>query len=304
MKVAVVLAFLLISSCSPRPEPILDQATVVARNASLRMKNSSTSRTLKVLDMGDKVDVLERHDNWYRVRFGDDIEGWMEESTVVTNATRNRLQALVSASENQKPQNTAVLREDANFRIEPGRSTDIIRKLHSGSKVEIIDRVTAARPGSNSAWDVWVKVRPSPAEAGWIYGGLIDFDIPQEIAEYSEGYTYSAVKAINQVQDSLAGPMNWYLVGEHRNGMDPHLDFDGIRVFTWDGKNHRYGTAFRAKNLRGIYPLEVGQGNTGATFRVYELGADGSQKTHRDYVMYGVVVREQNASPAGRGRRK
>ena len=38
----------------------MDQATVVARNASVRMKNSSTSRTLVTLNVGDKVDVLER----------------------------------------------------------------------------------------------------------------------------------------------------------------------------------------------------------------------------------------------------
>src|SRR3954471_18106040 len=144
MKAVVILSFLLISSCSPRPEPILDQATVVARNASLRMKNSSTSRTLRVMDTGDKVDVLERHDNWYRVRIGEEIEGWMEESTVVTNATRNRIHEMVSASESQVPQNTAVLREDANFRIEPGRNTAIIRRLDTGTKLEVIDRVTVA----------------------------------------------------------------------------------------------------------------------------------------------------------------
>jgi SH3-like domain-containing protein len=295
MKVVTLLSFLLISSCAPRPEPILDQATVVARNASLRMKNSSTSRTLRVLDSGDKVDVLERHDNWYRVRFGENVEGWMEESTVVTNATRNRIQDLVSASEHQTPQNTAVVREEVNFRIEPGRNTPVIRKLDSGTKVEVIDRVTSARPGSDSAFDVWIKVRPSPLEVGWVYGGLLDFDIPEDVAGYSEGYTYSAVKRINQVQDSLAGQINWYIVGERKNGMDPHLDFDGIRVFTWNGKRHRYETAFRTKGLRGVYPLEVGQSDTGPTFRVYELGDDGS-KTHRDFVMYGVVVREKKES--------
>src|SRR5439155_8533097 len=147
MKAVVLLALLLISSCAPPPEPILDQATVVAKNASLRMKNSSTSRTLRVLDTGDKVAVLARQDNWYRVRFGDDVEGWMEESTVVTNATRNRIKDLVLASENQKPQNTAVVRVEANFRIDPGRNTAVLRKLDSGTKVEVIDRVTTARPG-------------------------------------------------------------------------------------------------------------------------------------------------------------
>ena len=296
MKAVVLLTLLLVSSCAPRPEPILDQATVVAKNASLRMKNSSTSRTLRVLDTGDKVAVLERQDNWYRVRFGDDVEGWMEESTVVTNATRSRIQNLVSESEGQTPQNTAVVREEANFRIDPGRNTSIIRKLDSGTKVEVIDRVTTPRPGTDSSWDVWVKVRPSPTEVGWVYGGLLDFDIPDDVAGYSEGYIYSAVKALNRVDDSIAGPVNWYIVGEHKNGMDPHLDFDGIRVFTWNQKKHRYETAYRTKGLRGIYPLEIGQSSTGPTFRIYELSGDGSGKKHRDFVMYGVVVREKKES--------
>src|SRR5437762_5028551 len=122
MKVVVaLLALLLLVSCSPQPEPILDQATVVAKNASVRLKNSSTSRTLRTLDTGDRVNVLERQDNWYRIRYGDEVEGWMEESTVVTNATKKRIQELVVASQDQSPQNTAVLHDDANLRIEPGQ---------------------------------------------------------------------------------------------------------------------------------------------------------------------------------------
>ncbi len=298
MKLVVLLTFLLISSCAPPPEPILDQATVIARNASLRMKNSSTSRTLRVLDTGDKVDILERRNNWYRVRFGEDVQGWMEESTIVTNATRNRIHDMVAASAHQTAQNTGVLREETNFRIEPGRNMAVIRKLDSGTKVEVIDRVTTARPGSDSSYDVWLKVRPSPIEVGWVYGGLVDFDMPGDVAQYSEGYTYSAVKTINRVQDPLAGQINWYIVGEHRNGMDPHLDFDGIRLFTWNQKRHRYETAFRTKGLRGVYPLDIGQTEAGPTFRVYEFSEDGSNKTARDFVMYGVVVREKKDSRA------
>jgi hypothetical protein len=230
------------------------------------------------------------------VRYGDNVEGWMEESTVVTNATRRKVRDLVSSSENQTPQNTAVLRDEANFRIEPGRNTPIIRKLEAGTRVEVIDRVTLPRPASDSAFDVWVKVRSSPTEVGWAYGGLLDFDIPPEVAMYTEGYTYSAVKAINRVQDSLAGPINWYIVGERKPGMNPHLDFDGIRVFTWNQKRHRFETAYRTKGLRGVYHLEVGDSNTGPTFRIYELGEDGSTRTHRDFVMYGVVVREKKES--------
>ena len=60
-----------------------------------------------MLDTGDKVDVLEHQDNWYRVRYGTEVQGWMEESTVVTNETQNRIQKLVTESQNLEPQNTA-----------------------------------------------------------------------------------------------------------------------------------------------------------------------------------------------------
>ena len=117
----------------------MDQATVVANNASVRMKNSSTSRTLQTLDPGDRVEVLERQENWYRIRY-EGLVGWMEESTVVTNETQSRIKDLVAQSQHQSPQNTGAVREDANFRIEPGRSTPIIRRLSTGARVEVLDR--------------------------------------------------------------------------------------------------------------------------------------------------------------------
>ncbi len=296
MKVQLLLLSLLLANCAPQPEPVLDEATVVARNASVRLKNSSTSRTLRILDLGDRVDVLERQDNWYRIRYGNDVQGWMEESTVVTNATRNRIKELVTASRNQEPQNTAVLQDEANFRIEPGRTTSIIRRLEAGTQVEVLDRVTQPRPGSSSAHDVWIKVRPTPTEVGWVYAGLVEFDVPDDIAQYTEGYTYAAVKRINRVNDSLAGPINWYVIGERKPGLDPKLDFEGIRVFTWNMRRHRYETAFRTRDVRGVYPLEVGQEGPNPTFRVHELAEDGVTKIPRDYIMYGVIVREKKDS--------
>jgi len=261
------------------------------------MKNSSTSRTLVTLNVGDKVDVLERQENWYRIRHGERLQGWMEESTIVTTETMGRIRDMVSASQSQQPHNTGVLREEANLRLEPGRTTAVIRKLDNGTKVEVLERTTMPRPGSDGM-DVWLKVRPSPTEVGWIISNLVDFDIPTEIAGYSEGFSYTAVKAINQIQDPIAGPINWYVVGEKRPGMDPQLDFNGLRVFTWNLKMHRYETAYRVQGIRGVYPLEVGQDSAkNPTFRYYELGDDGSTRTPRDYVMYGVVTRPLNPAP-------
>jgi uncharacterized protein YgiM (DUF1202 family) len=249
-----------------------------------------------VLDTGEKVDVLERQENWYRVRYGRDVEGWMEESTVVTTETKERIKNLVAASQNLEPQNTAVLKQDANLRLEPGRSTSIIRKAESGTRVEVLERVTRPRSATDTSRDVWIKVRSGPTEVGWVLSGSVEFDIPDEIAQYSEGYTYTAVKMINRVQDPLAGQIAWYVIGERKPGGDPAVDFQGVRVFTWNMKRHRYETAFRTKEMRGVYPLEVGQDGQNPTFRIYELSADGSTKIPRDFTLYGVIVREKKDS--------
>jgi uncharacterized protein YgiM (DUF1202 family) len=294
MKALVALLLpLLAAGCGPKPEPVLAQATVVAKNASLRLRNSSTSRTLRILDPGDKVDVLEHQENWYRVRSGPDVQGWMEESTVLTTETKERIEKLATASQNLEPQNTAVLKQDGNLRLEPGRTTSIIRKLDSGTRVEVLDRVTKPRPGSDTSRDMWIKVRPAPTEVGWLLASALEFDIPADIAQYSEDYIYAAVKMINRVQDPIAGQINWYVIGERKSGADPDLDFSGIRVFTWNMKKHRYETAFRLKGMRGVYPLEIGQQGVNPTFRVYEMGADSTSKTARDFVMYGVIVKQK-----------
>jgi hypothetical protein len=281
----------LTTACGPEPEPSLDQAKVVANHSSVRQRNSSTSRTVMTLEPDDKVEILERKENWYRVRFGD-VVGWMEESTIVTNATLGRIQEMVTASQGQASQNTGTLREDANFRIEPGRETSIIRRLAAGTTVEVIDRQTTPRPGSEHSLDMWLKVRPSPTEVGWVLASFIEFDVPDEIAQYTEGYTYSAVKPLNQVQDSLAGSINWYVVAERSPGLSPTMDFDGIRVFTWNQRRHRYETAYRVKELRGVYPLVVGQDGANPTFQFKELSEDGQSTVIRTFVMNGVIVRE------------
>ena len=139
-------------------------------------------------------------------------------------------------------------------------------------------------------------MRPAPREVGWLLSGSLDFDIPNEIAQYSEDYIYAAVKMINRVQDPLAGPINWYIVGERKPGSDPNIDFQGVRIFTWNMKKHRYETAFRTKGMRGVYPLEIGQDGVNPRFRVYHLAEDGTTKIPRDFIMYGVIVREKKDS--------
>ena len=282
---------ILLSGCAPKKEPAKEQATVVAKNSSVRMKNSATSRTLTTLQPDTKVEVLEKQGSWYRIRSGE-TQGWMDETTLRTQTMTDKLQAMVVAARKQESQNTALLRDDVNLRLEPGRNTTILRRLAADTKVEALERKALPRPNANPpALDVWIKVRVSPTEVGWLLGSYLDYEAPAAIGGYMEGSSFTAVKALNTVEDPEVGPVIWYVVGERRSGTPPEISFDGIRVFTWNLKKHRYETAYRPRNLRGVYPLVVGREGSNPFFEFSEAAEDGTIKT-RKFVMNGVLPRE------------
>src|SRR5688572_6385387 len=143
-----------LSACGPKRAPAIGEATVNTEHASLRARNSGTSRTIQVMEPGDHVQILERQDRWYRVRAGD-IEGWMDVSTLITDEMRKQTQEVIDSARNQVPQNTGTLVQDANLRLVPGRSTSILRRVNSKTPVEILERKTLARddlPGRNDVW--------------------------------------------------------------------------------------------------------------------------------------------------------
>jgi len=296
MKIIPLASILLIvagvaAACAPKAKEPIGHATVNATHASLRSRNSATSRTLKVMEPGERVELLEQQDRWYKVRFGE-IEGWMEVSTILTEDVQKRIQATVDSARDQVPQNTGLLLQDANLRIEPGRSTSVLRRLAARTTVDVLERKTIPREDLPGRFEAWLKVRSGAKDVGWLLSSFVEFNIPEEIERYTEEFTYSTVKTLREIDDPIAGKVRWYIVGERKSGLDSNLDFDGIRVFTWNASKQRYETAFRKRGIRGVYPLEVKEVSGNPTFTVYELGADGTTKEAKDFVMNGVVVRE------------
>jgi hypothetical protein len=236
------------------------------------------------------VEILEQVGNWYRVRSGD-IQGFMEETTVLTEAARARMLDMAAVAASEPVQNTARLTADANLRVEPGRNGTAIRKIPAGTKVEVFERRAQPRPGSADKFEAWLRVRAAQ-EVGWMLANFLSFDVPEMIAPYTEGYAYTAVRALKEVEDPAGGRFAWYVVAERSPRLDPALDFDGIRVFTWSATRHRYETAFRVRKLRGVYPLEAGTEGENPTFQFSELAADGASTKIRSFTMRGVNVRE------------
>jgi len=209
----------------------------------------------------------------------------------MTEATFAKARELAASSAGLPVQNTATTSNVANLRLEPGRTTPVLRRLGGNTRIEVLERASTPRPGQEGAWDVWYKVRVSPDEVGWLFSGLMDFDMPEQLAPYSEEHFYPAARVLKTVDDPVLGSVNWYVVAERKPGLDPHLDFSGIRVFTWDLTHHRYETAFRLRNLRGVYPLEVDTTQPVIVFRFSESISGGAKKV-REFALRGVNVRE------------
>ena len=66
-------------------------------------------------------------------------------------------------------------------------------------------------------------------------------------------------------------------------------------MFTWNLKKHRYETAYRERNLNGVFPVKTGNEDFGkeGNLPIFVLTVlnDQNQSTERKYRMAGVMVK-------------
>jgi hypothetical protein len=105
----------------------------------------------------------------------------------------------------------------------------------------------------------WWLVRDSHNRVGWVFGRMIDVDVPLDIAQYAEGQRIVAFFVLNQVQDGDKKVAQYLTVlTEPKDGLP--FDFNQIRVFTWNVSKHRYETAYRER-MEGVLPVTLSQEN-------------------------------------------
>src|SRR5260370_20826373 len=87
---------------------------------------------------------------------------------------------------------------------------------------------------------------------------MLDLDIPVDVAQYAEGQRIIADFVLNQVDDN-GKQVPQYLLLLNQSKEASLIDFDQIRVFTWNKKMHHYDTAYHERNLEGMLPAPAGQ---------------------------------------------
>jgi len=281
---------LLITGCGSGSSESRDYVYVAVPDASLRDRVATVYNKTGLVHNGERLLVLERMQNkrFLRVRTPRGEEGWIQERYLADQPTFDDFQRLAAQYKTAPPQATATVEEQVKVHVLPGRKTGYLYLLNEKDKVDLLERQTVKRnapppapkdekvkPGDKSKdkddsdddddksdqpaiLEDWWLIRDQQKRVGWVYGRTLYLDVPDEIAQYSEGQRIVAAYTLDQVKDEDKN-VGEYLVlfTDNKDGMP--FDFNQVRVFTWNNRKHRYETAYREHDLSGVLPIQLGE---------------------------------------------
>jgi hypothetical protein len=264
----LLILILSLSACRTHKK-VLETDYVSVPQAFLRDRVAAFYNKTGTVKNADRVQVLERDRRFVRVRTDSGLEGWIEQRYLVSQEVYDGFQKLARQEQNDPLQATGTTRNDTNIHLQPGRETEHLYQLSQGTKVSLFKRATAekslpgtiAAPGGQEApksaiVEDWWLLRDPQGHTGWVLARMVDLDVPLEIAQYAEGQRIVAFFVLEQVTDGEK-TIPQYLVAltDPKDGMP--FDFNQVRVFTWNVRRHHYETAYRERNLNGVFPLTV-----------------------------------------------
>ena len=282
LTIALVLP-VFFAGCGGATQEKADFVYVVVPEASLRDRVATVYNKTGLVHNGERLVVLERMQNkkFIRVRTPRGEEGWIQERLLADQQTFDQFQKLAEQYKNAPAQGKATVEEQVKVHVQPGRKTGFLYLLNEKDKVDLLQRQTAPRntaavaakgdkdesddedkPDQPVIMEDWWLIRDAQNRVGWVYGRVLYLDVPDEVAQYSEGQRIVGAYPLDEVQDGDR-KVGEYLVllTEPKDGAP--YDFNQVRVFTWNQKRHRYETAYRERGLEGALPVTLGKQDFG-----------------------------------------
>jgi hypothetical protein len=98
-------------------------------------------------------------------------------------------------------------------------------------------------------------IRNKDGRVGWVVSNSIFLDVPDDVAQYAEGQRITSYFPMGEVTDGDKKFNHWLWTTQSQKFAP--FEFDGLRVFTYNTRRHRYETAYRERTMRGFFPLDV-----------------------------------------------
>ena len=316
LSIVLLLTAILIAStsCNRASNLTKEVAYVNSPQVVLRDRLAPIFEKKGTVHLGDKVYVLEHKPRFSRVRNDRGEEGWIADRYLIPSDIYEQFEKLEKDNAKTAAQAHGTARALLNLHLTPGRETEHLFQLKEGDKFDILARSTAEKPESlqsvpktkktsarkeeepaGPALEDWLLVRGGEKQrVGWVLARMVDIDVPLDIAQYAEGQRIVSSLVLSEVQDADKKiPQYRVMMTDNKDGLP--WDFDQIRVFTWNLKRHRYETAYRERNLTGIFPVSTGTADFGKegvepTFTI-RVKHDAGQVSERKYRMIGPIVR-------------
>jgi hypothetical protein len=272
-----------------RPKPQQQYVYVTAKQTFLRDRVAAVSNRTGTVSNGDRLVVLEHGRRFFRVRTDKGEQGWIDEKAVATQDIFDAFNELGQAHKGDPAVASAVVRDDVNLHLKPGKDTARLYRLAEGDKLQLLTRATLPKPVPGGApakpaaakgapagtaadatplppiaMEDWWLARDAHGRTGWLLSRMLDVDVPDSVGRYAENQRIVGAYVLTTVHDDgVEGPnkdIPIYLtvLGPYLAGLP--YDFDQVRVFTWNLKMHRYETAFREKNVEGYLPVAISTG--------------------------------------------
>ncbi|HEY4382276.1 MAG TPA: SH3 domain-containing protein [Acidobacteriaceae bacterium] len=282
----------MVSGCSRfRSKPPTQYVYVTSKQTFLRDRVAAVSNRTGTVENGQRLEVMDHGRRFFRVKTAKGEIGWIDEKAVATQDVYDQFQALAEEHKSDSSIASAVVRDDVNLHLKPGRETERFYRLLEGDKMQLLGRATlpkpvqpgaaparvavAAKPGVKGAasdeaaatpppiaMEDWWLGRDTHGRTGWLLSRMLDVDVPDSVGRYAEGQRMVGAYVLARVHDdgmdpgSQDIPIYVTVLGPYLAGLP--YDFDQVRVFTWNLKMHRYETAFREKNIEGYLPIKLG----------------------------------------------
>jgi hypothetical protein len=295
--VAICLCCLLaaIEGCSRfRPGASADYVYVTVKQIYLRDRVAVVANHVAEVTNGERLKVVEPGRRFMEVETPQGAVGWIESHAVIDRNEFDQFQNLAKQHASQPPVASAVLYNELYIHLAPGRRTQRFYLLQPNTKVSMLERASVPRatPGSVLGlpaaspkpqpvarspkarkqsfesqflpavpMEDWWLVRDSAGHTGWMLSRDLAVDVPEDVAQYAESERMIGAYVLRTVEDPDSGKPDGK-VPEYVTVLTPYkeglpYDFDQVRVFTWDTKRHRYGTAFRLRDIAGFFPVKV-----------------------------------------------